>query len=196
MNRSFASFDAETAMAHDDALEARAAALVNPESGLANDYLNVFNELVMLVEQLPMMPELIDDITAWRPISYEDYFRKSNLPGRAIALDNYQKLAPDLRQAFEEVVDELDRCATGNVAAIRIAYRRARERDPAAFDELCSRAASALHVLLARATNIVNFGAAREAENAQMRADRLLAVRIQALRDVKDFQDRSRFSQD
>ena len=196
MNRSFASFDAETAMANDDALEARAAALVNPESGLANDYLNVFNELVMLVEQLPMMPELIDDIIAWRPISYEDYFRKSNLPGRAVALDNYQKLAPDLRQAFEEVVAELDRCATGNVAAIRIAYRRARERDPAAFEDLCSRAASALHALLARATHIVNYGAAREAENAQMRADRLLAVRIQALKDIKDFQDRPRFSQD
>ena len=35
----------------------RAEALVNPASGLANDYLNLFNEIVMLVEQLPTMPE-------------------------------------------------------------------------------------------------------------------------------------------
>ena len=30
----------------------RAEALVNPASGLANDYLNLFNEIVMLLEQL------------------------------------------------------------------------------------------------------------------------------------------------
>src|ERR1700759_5053507 len=40
------------------AREKRAEALVNPASGLANDYLNLFNEIVMLIEQLPTMPEL------------------------------------------------------------------------------------------------------------------------------------------
>ncbi len=38
--------------------------LVNPASGIANDYLNLFNEIVMLIEQLPTMPELFDDIKA------------------------------------------------------------------------------------------------------------------------------------
>jgi hypothetical protein len=32
-------------------LNTRASALVNPASRLANDYLNLFNEIVMLIEQ-------------------------------------------------------------------------------------------------------------------------------------------------
>ncbi len=34
-------------------IQRRAEAIVNPASGLANDYLNLFNEIVMLIEQLP-----------------------------------------------------------------------------------------------------------------------------------------------
>jgi hypothetical protein len=45
------------------------------------------NEIVMLIEQLPSMPELIDDIFAWRPTSYQDYFTRSVLPGRGSALE-------------------------------------------------------------------------------------------------------------
>jgi hypothetical protein len=41
----------------------------------------------MLIEQLPSMPELIDDIFAWRPTSYQDYFTRSVLPGRGSALE-------------------------------------------------------------------------------------------------------------
>ena len=84
-------------------LETRAKALVNPTSGLANDYLNIFNELVMLVEQLPEIPEFADDILAWRPRSYEEYFRQSNLPGRQGALDAYARLERSFRDEFEAV---------------------------------------------------------------------------------------------
>jgi hypothetical protein len=181
--------------AADRELERRAAALVNPESGLANDYLNVFNELVMLVEQLPMMPDLIDDISAWRPISYKDYFAKSTLPGKQAALENYERMSADLREEFESVVADLDRCATGSVAAIRINLRRKTE-DPEILAALCEKASTSMHAILARATAIVNHGASLLAENEQLRADRLLAVRIQALRDIKDFQDRPRAGQD
>ena len=64
-----------------DSLESRAMALVNPASGLANDFLNVYNEILMLIELLPTMPELADDIAAWRPASYRAYFMQSPLPG-------------------------------------------------------------------------------------------------------------------
>ncbi len=188
-------FDADAHVADAPGLERRAADLVNPESGLANDYLNVFNELVMMVEQLPSMPEFIDDITAWRPISYEDYFNNSKLPGRRQALENYQRLAAGLRREFEEVVADLDRCATGTVAAIRLHLRR-RAQDSEALAALCYKGSAAMHGILSRATDIVNHGASRAAEHAQSRADRLLAVRIRALRDVKDFQDRPALATD
>ena len=97
----------------------RAEALINPASGLANDYLNLFNEIVMLVEQLPTMPELFEDIERWRPTSYRDYFKRSILPGRGTTLEAYDRLDTRFRQNFESVVAELDRRATGAVAAVR-----------------------------------------------------------------------------
>jgi len=180
--------DAEAHLADADGLESRAAALVNPASGLANDYLNVFNELVMLVEHLPMMPDLIKDVLAWRPISYEDYFRKSSLPGKKAALENFERLPSDLRREFEEVVAELDLCATGTVAAIRLQLRR-RADDVEGLSSLCAKGASAMHGILKRATGIVNTGVptpAELAELAQSRADRLMAVREHAQRDVQN----------
>ncbi len=176
----------------DEALERRAAALVNPVSGLANDYLNVFNELVMLVEQLPSMPDLIDVVVAWRPISYQAYFAKSSLPGRQAALDHYETLSADIRRDFEDVVADLDRCATGSVAAIRLCLRRGGDDQEATLAMLCEKASATMHPLLAKAADLVDHGESRAAEDAQMRADRLLAVRIQALKDIKSFQDRSR----
>ncbi len=42
--------------------------LVNPNSGIANDFLNQYNEILLLVENLPvLLPEMVDDLLAWRP---------------------------------------------------------------------------------------------------------------------------------
>lgn len=54
---------ANDAMTGLDTLEERAAALVNPASGIANDYLNHFNEILLLIENLPtLLPEMLDEL--------------------------------------------------------------------------------------------------------------------------------------
>jgi hypothetical protein len=164
-------------------LELRASALVNPASGLANDYLNLFNEIVMLIEQLPEMPELIHDLLAWRPTSYQDYFTRSILPGRHSALDAYAELDTRFRQKFELIVAELDRMATGSVALIRRHLRKKGMSDPEGLGELCARAGAAIRNVLERATATVNEGVAKASESAQRRADRLIAVRMHAIRE-------------
>jgi len=73
----------------------------------------------MLIEQLPSMPELIDDVFAWRPTTYQDYFTRSILPGRGSALEAYAALSQTFRRDFEAIVEELDRMAVGAIAAIR-----------------------------------------------------------------------------
>lgn len=174
------------------AVEARAKALVNPTSGLANDYLNIFNELVMLVEQLPDIPEFADDILAWRPRSYLEYFASSSLPGSRTAVDAYAGLDAKFRKEFEDTVAELDRIATGCVAALR----RLLKKGDAGRDALvaqCDRTSSAMREVMLRAANLVDHGSSQVEENAQRRADRLLAVRIQAIKDVEDFHSRPRF---
>ena len=151
----------------------RAEALINPASGLANDYLNLFNEIVMLVEQLPTMPELFEDIQLWRPVSYRDYFRRSILPGRGTALEAYDRLDARFRQNFEAVVAELDRRATGAVAAVRKQFKA--DDDPVALAALCERAGSTIRDVLDKATMLVNHGELVSDDMVQKRTDLLMA---------------------
>jgi hypothetical protein len=157
---------------------ARAEAIVNPASGLANDYLNLFNEIVMLIEQLPTMPELIDDILKWRPVTYQDYFAKSVLPGRGSALDNYAALDAGFRRDFESVVADLDRRAVGAVVAIRRQYKATGIVSRESLGEICARAGEALREVLITATNLVNYGTRVPRESEQERADRLLYSKL------------------
>lgn len=155
-------------------LRRRAEAIVNPASGLANDYLNLFNEIVMLIEQLPTMPELIDDILLWRPESYQSYFAKSTLPGRGSALEAYATLDASFRRDFEAVVADLDRRAVGAVAMIRKQHK-AGNLSAATTAEFCTRSGEALREVLRKATELVNHGTTHLArETEQERADRLL----------------------
>ncbi len=46
------------------------AANINPRTGLATDYLNHFNEAIMLLEMVPDIPECAEDFLGWQPLSY------------------------------------------------------------------------------------------------------------------------------
>ena len=153
----------------------RAEALINPASGLANDYLNLFNEIVMLIEQLPTMPEFFEDIQKWRPISYLDYFRLSILPGRGTAVETYERLDARFRCSFEAVVADLDRRATGGVAAVRKHVRTVGEADPHALAAICERAGANIREALDTATMLVNHGEIVSADAVQKRTDLLIA---------------------
>lgn len=168
-------------------VEQRALSLVNPASGLANDYLNLFNEVVMLIEQLPSMPELMQDLLAWRPTSYRDYFGNSPLPGRQSALDVYDQLDVAFRASFDAVVSELDSQATGIVVQIRRHIRAKGDSDPQGLAAICEKGGQSLRDTLDKAVDIVNNGVEGMQKSAQARADRLLAVRIKAIKDLEDF---------
>ncbi len=55
---------------------------INEQTLLATDYLNHFNEVVMLIEMIADMPECLEDAKAWAPKSYQDHFRDSNFSDR------------------------------------------------------------------------------------------------------------------
>ena len=50
---------------------------INEKTLLATDYLNHFNELVMVLDLIPDMPECLEDARGWMPKSYEDHFADS-----------------------------------------------------------------------------------------------------------------------
>jgi hypothetical protein len=104
-----------------------AAANICPDTGLATDYLNHFNEVAMLIEMLPDMPEAIDDITAWRPCTYSAHFNATGFRAKDLAQRAYDVADPELIARFENARAKAD-AAVGDVQA-----RLAEGLDPALF---------------------------------------------------------------
>lgn len=159
----------------DSELFARAASLVNPKSGIANDYLNIFYELLLLVENLPVIPEMIDDVINWQPVSYRDYFQRSRLPGSNAALAIHEQLNPALRDAFARLVGNINTVALAGIEQIQTHRKPNGDIFPEDIIDLCERLSAELKDCLAPTTNLVNNGiSAVHAESVQNMVDRLL----------------------
>jgi hypothetical protein len=103
--------------------EARAAQLraanINPRTGLATDYLNHFNEAIMLLEMVPDLPECASDFLEWRPLTYAEHFIASNFRARDLAIEAYQTADATIRSEFDALTDNMTRILTEVGAAMR-----------------------------------------------------------------------------
>lgn len=84
------------------------AANIHPDTWLATDYLNHFNEVVMLIDMLPMMPDCAPDVVEWEPRSYVDHFRLSHFKERDLAIAAYEAADPERRRVFENTIARID----------------------------------------------------------------------------------------
>jgi hypothetical protein len=82
---------------------------INEQTLLATDYLNHFNEIIMLLEILPDMPECLDEAHDWAPKSYCDHFRDSALSDRDLAILAYEHCPARYRRPFDETVGQMNR---------------------------------------------------------------------------------------
>jgi hypothetical protein len=137
--------------------EARAARLraanINPRTGLATDYLNHFNEAVMLLEMIPDMPECAEDFLGWRPMSYAEHFTASNLKARDLAISAYQSADPGIRAEFDSITSAM----TSILTAVSMAMREARQDKTRAT--LAEQATGWVKPLVALAGGMINGGA-------------------------------------
>ena len=81
---------------------------INTDSLLATDYLNHFNEIVMLFDLAADMPDCFQDAAAWQPLSYQEHFTRSNLSDKDLAIEAYGHSPDDIRARFDRTVAELD----------------------------------------------------------------------------------------
>jgi len=158
----------------DSELFARAASLVNPKSGIANDYLNIFYELLLLVENLPVIPEMIDDVINWQPVSYVDYFQRSRLPGSAAALAIHERINPMVRDTFAQMVGNINSVALAGIEQIQTHRKPNGDIFPEDIIDLCERLSAKLKDCLGPTTNLVNNGLSAETETVQQMVERLL----------------------
>jgi hypothetical protein len=141
--------------------EKLAAANINPTTRLATDYLNHYNNAVMLLDVLPAMPECAAEIEAWQPIAYEDYFSHSHFRERDLAISAYRRADPAVRRAFDAAVSELDTA----MLETRHLVLSGDPADPVMAAELHRQQREYLQPLIARTSAIVNgAGSLREAD--------------------------------
>lgn len=134
--------------------QVRAAALkaanINPRTGLATDYLNHFNEAIMLLEMIPEISECADDFLQWRPLSYAEHFIASNFKARDLAIAAYEAAEP------ETEFDQITGTMTNILTAVSEAMGQVQQDKTRA--KLAIQATSWLKELVAAAGGIINGG--------------------------------------
>jgi hypothetical protein len=84
------------------------ASKINPVTGLSTDYLNHFNEAIMVLEMVAVMPECIPDLEAWHPKNYREHFASSHFSDRDAVLAAYDAADPTVRQALDSAAATLN----------------------------------------------------------------------------------------
>lgn len=84
-----------------------AAANIMPQTGFATDYLNVFNEAVMLFGLLGDMPDMIEELRAWEPLHYIEHFKRSNFQAKEMAISVFKLIPISRRAPFEDLSQTL-----------------------------------------------------------------------------------------
>src|SRR6187402_198210 len=131
---------------------------INPRTGLATDYLNHFNEAVMLLEMVPDMPECAEDFLTWTPLSYAEHFWASNFKARDLAIEAYESADPNLRANF----DHLTATMTSILMAVGKAMREAQQDKTRAT--LAEQATAWVKPLVALAGGVINGKAETDVE--------------------------------
>ncbi len=170
--------DCAEALQADDAFDGLAGdaarlaeANINPSTGLASDYLNHFNEAIMLLEMLSSCPDCLDDFLVWRPKSYREHFEASGFKGRALAIAAYDAADPSLRGCLDTLAGTMTAVLEATRAAMSSAV------PPQSAVDLADRAAALLRPLAARAGAVINGEAttgAGEPATPQAMVDRLM----------------------
>ncbi len=131
---------------------------INPETLLATDYLNHFNEVTMLMDVIADLPECLDDILKWQPKSYPDHFRNSSFPYKTLAIEAYGAAPAAGREALDKIVSELNTLILKAVADIAL---ESMKQHPEHVANVAANAAQQLRYLISLAGGVIN-GAAHE----------------------------------
>jgi hypothetical protein len=146
---------------------------INPKTGLATDYLNHFNEAIMVLELMSDMPECVDEFMAWGPITYKEHFATSRFKERDLAIAAYDAADPTARQSLDAVADTMNAILGATHEAMQLNLA------PDSAGALARQATTWLRPLVARAGAIINGHFVYETcdtseEAPQLTVDRLL----------------------
>ena len=127
---------------------------ISAQTLLATDYLNHFNEIVMLLDMLPDMPDMVEECKLWQPKSYKDHFADSSFRDKQLAIEAYDRVPSVYRAPFEETIGQLNHLIGEGVE--RIDAEIAGGAGPEQLQESCRMLARAAQVLMDCASSIIH----------------------------------------
>ena len=125
---------------------------INPRTGLATDYLNHFNEAIMLLEMIPDIPECFEDFLDWQPMSYREHFAASGFKAKELAISAYDSSDPALRTEFDNITLTM----TSILTTVGDAMRQVRHTETRTV--LAEQATGWVKPLVALAGGLINGG--------------------------------------
>lgn len=131
---------------------------------LATDYLNHYNEVVMIVEMIPDMPDMLDEIADWQPKSYRRHFEDSSFSDRDLAIAAYEHVPEEFKTAVEETARKLDEMV---LYALRTIGESVATDPPEQLAEKCHLFAAAMKTLIETIGATIN-GTARTVSQDQI----------------------------
>lgn len=126
---------------------------INEKTFLATDYLNHFNEIIMLLDMIADMPDCLEDARAWQPKSYIEHFVDSTFSDRALAIEAYHASPLRYRLPLEEIARRLDAEIGTLIAGIEMLAAENRLADCA---RLVEPASHEIKVMIQLASAVIN----------------------------------------
>lgn len=126
---------------------------INSGTLLSTDYLNHFNELVMMLDLIPDMPEMLEETKEWKPKTYAEHFQASSFTHKDLAIAAYDHVLEDDRKALEMTVDRMNKTVDETFAVLDDAVQSS-EQDR--IRAICGTASQALQGMIDRCSGIIN----------------------------------------
>ncbi|GBE43679.1 MAG TPA: hypothetical protein ENH05_07160 [Rhizobiales bacterium] len=127
---------------------------VNPETLLTTDYLNHFNEIIMLLELVPSAPtQFAAELAGWQHESYEEHFTHSGFRDKELAIIGYRNAPQEVRHAFDSSVADLE---TEMVMLLQQVQEKIATGDTEGLSILCNEAVPRLQNFIQITAGIVN----------------------------------------
>lgn len=123
---------------------------INPKTGLATDYLNHFNEAIMLLEMVGNCPDCLADFRGWRPMTYREHFLASRFKARELAIAAYAAADPATRACLDHLASTMTTVIEATRASLSAGLTAQ------AAGAVATRSAAWLKQLVARAGAVIN----------------------------------------
>jgi len=127
---------------------------INPETLLTTDYLNHFNEIIMLLELVPSAPtQFVSELAEWQHESYEEHFTHSGFRDKELAIAGYRNAPKEVRHAFDSSVADLEQ---EMIMLLQQVQEKISTGDTRGLSMLCFEAVPRLQDLIQITAGIVN----------------------------------------